>query len=78
MVLRNGRAFGAKTGLACLGQIENKAQKAYQPAWVTRATLLSMFDRTDEAVDAYKHAMCLTTETSVNRYLLKCSKKLRK
>jgi len=53
VVLRNGRAFGAKTGLACLGQIENKAQKAYQPAWVTRATLLSMFDRTDEAVDAY-------------------------
>ena len=73
-----GEAFGAETGLACLDQIENKSQENYQPAWVTRAHLLSKLERVDEAIDAYKHAIDLTSHTSVKRYLKKCCKNLEK
>ncbi len=73
-----GEAFGAETGLACLEQIENKAQKSYQPAWVTRATLLSKLKRIDESEDAYQYAIRLTTQASVKRYLIKCCDNLKK
>jgi len=72
-----GEAFGAETGLACLDQIETKAQKDYQPAWVTRAHLLTKFERTDEAINAYKQAIKLTTQDSVKQYLLACCAMLR-
>lgn len=70
-----GEAFGAETGLACLEQIENKALENFQPAWVTRAYLLSKLGRADEANNAYKHAIDLTTQVSVKEYLLNSIKK---
>ncbi len=73
-----GEAFGAEIGLACLEQVETKAQKDYQPAWVARATLLSKLQRLNEAIDAYKTAISLTTQASVKRYLLECCGKLEK
>jgi RNA polymerase sigma-70 factor (ECF subfamily) len=73
-----GEAFGAETGLACLEQIETKVQKGYQPAWVARAHLLSQLERTNEAVDAYKNAIEITTQASVKQYLLNCCDKLKR
>jgi RNA polymerase sigma-70 factor (ECF subfamily) len=72
-----GEAIGAETGLACLEQIESKAKKDYQPAWVTRAYLLSKLGRVNEAKDAYKYAISLTTQASVKQYLLNCCENLK-
>jgi len=70
--------FGAETGLACLEQIEDKVQQNYQPAWVVRATLLSKLDRVDDAIESYKQAIELTTQTSVKNYLLSCHEIIKK
>jgi RNA polymerase sigma-70 factor (ECF subfamily) len=63
-----GRVDGAQAGLEALDAIGEQAAR-FQPAWATRAHLLSEAGRTDEAVRAYERAISLTTESGARKYL---------
>ena len=41
----------------------------FQPAWATRARLLADAGRPQDAVVAYRHALSLTTEPAIRRFL---------
>ena len=64
-----GRVDGAHAGLDALAAITGDAAQRFQPAWATRAHLLSAAGRTEEAVAAYERALSLTTESGERRYL---------
>lgn len=64
-----GRVQGPSAGLAALDAIEGDAVRRFQPAWATRAHLLSHASRAGDAVEAYARAISLTTDTSARRYL---------
>jgi RNA polymerase sigma-70 factor (ECF subfamily) len=64
-----GRTDGAHAGLAMLDAITDPAVRRFQPAWATRAHLLTEAGRTEEAVQAYRRAVSLTTDAEARRYL---------
>ena len=64
-----GRTDGAQAGLNLLDQIADKAIQRFQPAWATRAYLLAESRRPDEAADAYRKAISLTTHPGMRAYL---------
>ena len=64
-----GRVQGPIAGLEALDAIEGGAVHRFQPAWATRAHLLTQSGRAEEAVEAYARAISLTTDTSARRYL---------
>ena len=64
-----GRVEGAQAGLAALDAITDDAVQRFQPAWATRAHLLSEAGRAEEAVRAYERAISLTTDRGARRYL---------
>jgi predicted RNA polymerase sigma factor len=64
-----GRADGAAAGLEALDAIPDGAVRRFQPAWATRAHLLAEIGRRDEAVQAYRRAISLTTDGAARRYL---------
>jgi RNA polymerase sigma-70 factor (ECF subfamily) len=64
-----GRVEGPERGLAALDAIEDPAALRFQPAWATRAHLLAETGRVEQAEQAYRKAISLTTEPGVRRYL---------
>ena len=66
-----GEAYGAEVGIACLDQIEHKAQISFQPAWATRAHLLSRLGQKSEAIKAYNKAISLSSDRFVINFLTK-------
>ena len=67
-----GEAFGADVGLDCLNQIDDKIQKGFQPALVTRAYLLLKQGEKSKANDVYNQAIELTANKAVKQYLEHC------
>ncbi|OBC08349.1 RNA polymerase subunit sigma-70 [Mycobacterium sp. 852013-50091_SCH5140682] len=65
----DGEIDGPQAGLRSLDAIDNPAVARFQPAWVTRAHLLSRAGRTDDAVRAYRRAIELTPQAEVASYL---------
>lgn len=63
------RVDGAPAGLAALDAIADPAMARFQPAWATRAHLLADSGRLDEAAQAFRRAISLTTDIPVRRYL---------
>ncbi|HEX7051193.1 MAG TPA: DUF6596 domain-containing protein [Longimicrobiales bacterium] len=63
------RVQGPEAGLAALDRISDTAAQRFQPAWATRAHLLTEAGRVDEARRAYEKAISLTTERGVRSYL---------
>lgn len=64
-----GRADGPLAGLASLDGIADAAAARFQPAWATRAHLLALAGRTDDAAAAYEKAISLTTDPAIRKYL---------
>ncbi len=60
---------GPEAGLAALDAIDDPAAQRFQPAWATRAHLLAMAGRVDEAAVAYRRAIGLTSDAGVTDYL---------
>jgi predicted RNA polymerase sigma factor len=55
--------------LAALDDIDDSAVSRFQPAWATRAHLLARLGERTAAAEAYRHALRLTTDEGVRRYL---------
>jgi len=64
-----GRVKGAQIGLEALDAIDDESVQRFQPAWATRAYLLTEAGRAEDAVRAYDRAIALTTDTGARRYL---------
>jgi RNA polymerase sigma-70 factor (ECF subfamily) len=64
-----GHVDGPDAGIAELDQDQDPAMDRFQPAWATRAQLLSEAGRSREAVLAYQRAISLTTEPAIRRFL---------
>jgi len=64
-----GRVEGPRAGLDALDAIDDEAVQRFQPAWATRAHLLSELGRAEEAERAYERAIALTTDVAARRYL---------
>ena len=64
-----GRVDGPGAGLEALGAIPEKAVHRFQPAWATRAQLLSESGLRDEALKAYDKAISLTTHRGARAHL---------
>ena len=60
---------GPEAGLAALDAIDDAALRRFQPFWATRAHLLGLTGRTEQARSAYERAIELTTDASVAGYL---------
>jgi predicted RNA polymerase sigma factor len=67
----DGELDGPEAGLRALDTIADPAVERFQPAWTTRAHLLSHAGRAAEAADAYRKAIELTTDAGVADYLLR-------
>lgn len=65
----DGEIDGPRAGLRSLDAIDNPAVTRFQPAWVTRAHLLSGAGRSDDAMRAYRRAIELTPQADVASYL---------
>ena len=59
---------GPEAGLALLDEDAVRTTR-FQPAWATRAELLSRLGRAAEAAEAYDHAIALTHEVAERRHL---------
>jgi RNA polymerase sigma-70 factor (ECF subfamily) len=67
----DGEIDGPTAGLRALDSIGDPAVERFQPAWTTRAHLLSQAGRAAEAADAYRRAIELTADPCVAEYLLR-------
>jgi predicted RNA polymerase sigma factor len=63
-------ARGPESGLSLLDAIDHAAVSSYQPYWAVRAHLLQSIGKRDDAVDAFDHAIGLTEDPAVRRFLL--------
>ena len=63
----DGETDGPAAGLRALDNIDRLAD--FQPAWATRAHLLSRLGRRDDAANAYRRAIELTADPGVRQYL---------
>jgi RNA polymerase sigma-70 factor (ECF subfamily) len=66
-----GEIDGADAGLRVLDAITNSAVERFQPAWSTRAHLLTQAGRCADAAEAYRRALELTSDPAVAGYLLR-------
>ena len=64
-----GKSLGPTAGLEALTAIEEKTRAAFAPAQATRAFFLSELGETEPALEAYDHAIALTQEAALRRYL---------
>ena len=64
-----GIAYGPDAGLQCLADIDDESITRFQPAWVSRATLLVMKKDYQSAICAYAKAIELTTNIAIRRHL---------
>src|SRR5882757_1711887 len=67
----DGEIDGPDAGLRALDAITDPAVERFQPAWTTRAHLLSEAGRAAEAADAYRRAIELTSDPGVAEHLLR-------
>jgi RNA polymerase sigma-70 factor (ECF subfamily) len=67
----DGEIDGPDAGLRALDMIDDPAVERFQPAWTTRAHLLTGAGRPGEAADAYRRAIELTADPGVAEYLLR-------
>jgi predicted RNA polymerase sigma factor len=67
----DGEIDGPDAGLLALDAIGDPAVERFQPAWTTRAHLLSEAGRAAEAADAYRRAIELTADPGVAEYLVR-------
>jgi RNA polymerase sigma-70 factor (ECF subfamily) len=67
----DGEIDGPDAGLRALDVIDDPAVERFQPAWTTRAHLLTGAGRAGEAADAYRRAIELTADPGVAEYLLR-------
>jgi predicted RNA polymerase sigma factor len=65
----DGEVDGPDAGLRALDAISDPAARRFQPAWTTRAHLLTLAGRPDAAAEAYRRAIDLTTDSAVADYL---------
>jgi RNA polymerase sigma-70 factor, ECF subfamily len=66
-----GRVQGPEAGIATLDPIASSAAvSTFQPYWATRAHLLALAGRVDEAVSAYDRAVALADDDAVRAYLV--------
>jgi predicted RNA polymerase sigma factor len=65
----DGEIDGPGAGLRALDAIDDPAVERFQPAWATRAHLLTQSGRAAEAAHAYRRAIELTTDPQVADYL---------
>jgi predicted RNA polymerase sigma factor len=65
----DGELDGPDAGLRALDAIDDPAVERFQPAWATRAHLLTQAGRAAEAADAYRRAIELTADPGVAEYL---------
>jgi predicted RNA polymerase sigma factor len=65
----DGEIDGPDAGLRALDAIDDPAVGRFQPAWATRAHLLTEAGRPTEAAEAYRRAIELTTDPGVAEYL---------
>ncbi|MUL84572.1 RNA polymerase subunit sigma-70 [Mycobacterium sp. CBMA247] len=65
----DGEIDGPDAGLRALDAISGRSTERFQPAWVTRGYLLAAAGRANEAAAAYRRAIGLTAEKSVQAYL---------
>ncbi len=63
------RVEGPEAGLALLEGDQDPLIERFQPAWATRAQLLTDAGRSQEAAVAYERAISLTTEPAIRRFL---------
>jgi predicted RNA polymerase sigma factor len=68
----DGEIDGPDAGLRALDAIGDPAVERFQPAWTTRAYLLSEAGRVADAAEAYRRAIELTADPGVAAYLLRC------
>jgi RNA polymerase sigma-70 factor (ECF subfamily) len=68
-----GESQGASAGLALLRNLSADTLVSYQPYWVTRAHLLARTGELAEARRAYAHAIGLTENPAIRRYLMSCN-----
>jgi RNA polymerase sigma-70 factor (ECF subfamily) len=64
------RVDGPEAGLAVLDRADDPLIDRFQPAWATRAQLLTESGRPAEAAIAYERAISLATEPAIRRFLL--------
>lgn len=64
-----GKIDGPDAGLRALDAVGDPAVERFQPAWSARAHLLAEAGRTEDAADAYRTAIELTTDAGVADYL---------
>jgi predicted RNA polymerase sigma factor len=67
----DGEIDGPDAGLRALDVIDDPAVDRFQPAWTTRAHLLTGAGRAGEAADAYRRAIELTADPGVAEYLMR-------
>jgi RNA polymerase sigma-70 factor (ECF subfamily) len=65
----DGKVDGPDAGLRTLDAITDPAAHRFQPAWTTRAHLLTRAGRPAAAAKAYQRAIDLTTDSAVADYL---------
>jgi RNA polymerase sigma-70 factor (ECF subfamily) len=65
----DGEIDGPDAGLRALDSIDDPAAQRFQPAWSTRAHLLTAAGREQEAAQAYRTAIGLTTDEGAADYL---------
>jgi RNA polymerase sigma-70 factor (ECF subfamily) len=64
-----GHVDGPEAGLALLDGDDDPQLDRFQPAWATRAQLLVDAGRPDDAAQAYRRAIALTTEPAIRAFL---------
>lgn len=64
-----GESRGAVSGLECLDRVDPDAVRSYQAYWAAKAHLLANTGRAQDAADAYRHAIGLTTAPALRRFL---------
>lgn len=59
-----GRLFGAEIGLHALEEIERETGTAFQPLWAARADLYMKTNLHEKAIESFKKAISLSTDTA--------------
>lgn len=70
-----GEAFGPQAGLNALDRLDQDALLTFQPAWATRAHLLSQGASDSATLAAFEGAIALTRDPATRAYLTRKAKK---
>lgn len=71
-IVAAAKVQGVEAGLVELEKIaEDRTLRNYYPFYATRGELLREAGRSDEAIECYRSALCLTSSEPVRRFLMK-------